>query len=73
MHYLVIKIAITGTANAKGDFNIEIISASITSESGSGATATVIDNGNKLSIEVPHLEYPEAYVDVTYNIKLWPK
>lgn len=62
-------ITINGTATAKGEFNMEITSASITNEVGStGATAEISDNGNTLIITVPHLEYPGAYVDVSFNI-----
>ena len=61
---------INGSATAKGDFKMEILNASVTNEVGSsGATANVINNGKALEITVPHLEYPGAYVEVTYNIK----
>ena len=61
---------INGTTTAKGDFKMEILNASVTNEVGSsGATANVINNGKALEITVPHLEYPGAYVEVTYDIK----
>ena len=61
---------INGSAKAQGDFKMEILNASITSEVGSsGATANVINDGKALQINVPRLEYPGAYVEVTYKIK----
>ena len=64
------NLTINGTAKAQGDFDIEIVRAEITSEKGSaGATATISDNGKILTITVPKLEYPGAYVDVSYTVK----
>ena len=64
------NLNITGTAKAQGDFDIEIVRAEITSEKGSaGATATISDNGKILTITVPKLEYPGAYVNVSYTVK----
>lgn len=61
---------INGSAKAQGDFKMEILNASITSEVGSsGAIANVINDGKALEINVPRLEYPGAYVEVTYKIK----
>ena len=63
-------LTISGTAKAQGDFKMEILNASITSDVGSsGATANVINDGKALQINVPRLEYPGAYVEVTYKIK----
>ena len=64
------NIAVNGTAKAEGIFDIKITNASITKEVGSsGATVTVNNDGNSLTITVPHLEYPGAYVDVSFDIK----
>ncbi len=64
------NLNITGTAKAQGDFDIEIVRAEITSEKGSaGATATISNDGRALTITVPKLEYPSAYVDVSYDIE----
>ena len=64
------NIAVNGTAKAEGIFDIKITNASITKEVGSsGATVTVNNDGNSLTISVPHLEYPGAYVDVSFDIK----
>ena len=64
------SLNITGTAKAEGKFNIEFTEASIKTEKGStGATATISDNGKILTITVPKLEYPGAYVDVSYTVK----
>ena len=63
-------LTINGTATAKGKFDMEISSAQITSEVGStGATAQVSSDKNTLTINIPKLEYPGAYVEVTYKIK----
>ena len=64
------NLTINGTAKAEGKFNIEFTQASISAEKGStGATATISDNGKILTITVPKLEYPGAYVDVSYTVK----
>ena len=64
------NLNITGTAKAQGDFNIEIVRVEITSEKGSaGATATISNDGRALTITIPKLEYPGAYVDVSYDIE----
>ena len=64
------NLTINGTAKAEGKFNIEFTQASIRAEKGStGATATISDNGKILTITVPKLEYPGAYVDVSYTVK----
>ena len=64
-------LTINGTATAQGDFDMQIISAEVTGEVGStGATAQVSSNNdNLLTINIPKLEYPGAYVDVTYKVK----
>ena len=64
------NLTINGTAKAEGKFNIEFTKATISGEKGStGATATISDNGKILTITVPKLEYPGAYVDVSYTVK----
>ena len=64
------NLTINGTAKAQGDFDIEIVRAEITSEKGSaGATATISNDGRALTITIPKLEYPGAYVDVSYVIE----
>ena len=64
------NLNITGTAKAQGDFDIEIVRAEITGEKGSaGATATISNDGRALTITIPKLEYPGAYVDVSYDIE----
>ena len=65
-------LTINGTATAEGNFDMQIISAEVTGEVGStGATTQVNseDNNNSLTINIPKLEYPGAYVDVTYKVK----
>ena len=64
------NLTINGTAKAQGDFDIEIVRAEITSEKGSaGATATISNDGRALTITIPKLEYPGAYVGVSYDIE----
>ena len=64
------SLTINGTAKAEGKFNIEFTEASIKTEKGStGATATISDDGKTLTITIPKLEYPGAYVDVSYTVK----
>ena len=63
-------LTISGTATAEGNLDMQIISAEVTGEVGStGATTQVSSDNNTLTITVPKLEYPGAYVDVTYKIK----
>ena len=63
-------LTINGTATAQGNLDMQIISAEVTNEVGStGATTQVSSDNNTLTITVPKLEYPGAYVDVTYKIK----
>ena len=64
------NLTINGTAKAEGKFNIEFTQATISAEKGStGATATISDNGKILTITAPKLEYPGAYVNVSYTVK----
>jgi hypothetical protein len=63
-------LTISGTATAEGNFDMQIISAEVTGEVGStGATTQVSSDNNTLTINIPKLEYPGAYVDVTYKVK----
>ena len=65
-------VMVVGYALFKGNFDMQIISAEVTGEVGStGATTQVNseDNNNSLTINIPKLEYPGAYVDVTYKVK----
>lgn len=62
-------LKITGTAGGIGTFNMEFDSAIVTNEIGSAnATATISNDKNSLSINVPNLKYPGAYVEYTVNV-----
>lgn len=62
-------ITINGTATAKGNFDVEFTTATISQEKGStGATATISDDKNTLTISVPKLEYPGAYVVIPVTV-----
>lgn len=62
-------ITINGTANAKGNFDVEFTTASIISEVGSTNTlAEISEDKNTLTITVPKLEYPGAYSEITVTI-----
>lgn len=64
------SITIGGTANASGDFDIIFNSVGVIKEVGSsGATATISTNKKALSVTVPKLEYPSAYVEIPVTIK----
>ncbi len=64
------SINIGGTASASGDFNIIFNSVGTIKEEGSsGATATISSNKKSLTVMVPKLEYPSAYVEVPVVIK----
>ena len=64
------SINIGGTASASGDFNIIFNSVGTIKEEGSsGATATISSNKKSLTVTVPKLEYPSAYVEVPVVIK----
>lgn len=59
-------ITINGTATAKGNFDVEFTSATITNEVGStGSTAVISSDKNSLDITVPKLEYPGAYTEIS--------
>ena len=61
---------INGTATAKGDFQINIIEATIAEEVGSsGATVNIVNGGKGLNLNIQNLEYPGAHVTVKYKIK----
>lgn len=69
-------LTITGTATAKGDFNIEFTSVGEITKVGytdqtsqEGANIAVIEEGNnKLTVTVDKLDYPGAYVEIPVTI-----
>ena len=65
------SINIGGTASTgSSDFNIIFNSVGTIKEEGSsGATATISSNKKSLTVMVPKLEYPSAYVEVPVVIK----
>ena len=64
------SINIGGTASASGEFNIIFNSVGTIKEEGSsGATAEISSNKKSLTVNVPKLEYPSAYVEVPVVIK----
>ena len=64
------SINIGGTASASGEFNIIFNSVGTIKEAGSsGATAEISENKKILTVNVPKLEYPSAYVEVPVVIK----
>lgn len=70
------KLTISGTATAKGDFNIEFTSVGEITKVGytdqtsqEGANIAVIgDSNNKLTVTVDKLDYPGAYVEIPVTI-----
>ncbi len=59
------NIEIKGTATAQGNFDVSVTAASVTTQVGSsGATAEISADGKTLTINVPKLEYPGAYVEI---------
>ena len=64
------SINVGGTASASGEFNIIFNSVGTIKEAGSsGATAEISGNKKSLTVNVPKLEYPSAYVEVPVVIK----
>ena len=64
------SINVGGTASASGEFNIIFNSVGTIKEEGSsGATAEISENKKILTVNVPKLEYPSAYVEVPVVIK----
>ena len=62
-------VEITGTATATASLDVEFTSASVTTEVGSiDASASISNDHNTLSINVPKLEYPGAYVIISGTI-----
>ena len=62
-------LTINGTATAKGSFDVEFTTATIKTEVGStGATAVISDDKDTLTITVPKLEYPGAYVEIPVTV-----
>ena len=62
-------IEINGTATAKGTFDVVFKNAVVKTEVGSTeASAVVSDDNNTLTLTVPKLEYPGAYVEFTVDV-----
>ena len=63
-------LTINGTATAKGSFDVQFETATIQKEVGStGATATISEDKATLTVNVPKLEYPGAYVEIPVTIQ----
>ena len=63
-------LTINGTATAKGSFDVQFATATIQKEVGStGATATISEDKATLTVNVPKLEYPGAYVEIPVTVK----
>ena len=61
-------ITINGTATARGTFDVVFKNAIVKTEVGSTeASAVVSGDGNTLTLTVPKLEYPGAYVEFTVD------
>ena len=62
-------LTIDATATASGTMDVEFTNASVSSEVGSiNASATISNDKNTLSINVPRLEYPGAYAVISGTI-----
>lgn len=63
-------LVISGTASGVGNFDVEFSEATVTKEIGSiGANTNISIDKNSLDINVPMLQYPGAYVEVTVGVK----
>lgn len=63
------RININGTANARGNFDVIFENAMVKTEIGStGATAVISEDKNILTLTVPRLEYPGAYVEFNVDV-----
>ena len=63
-------VTVSGTSTASGTFKMQITNATVIEQAGSsGATVTVSGDKQSMSISVPKLEYPGAYVIIDYTIK----
>lgn len=63
-------LTINGTATAKGSFDVQFATATIQKEVGStGATANISEDKATLTVNVPKLEYPGAYVEIPVTVK----
>ena len=63
-------LTINGTATAKGSFDVQFATATIQKEVGStGATATISEDKATLTVNVPKLDYPGAYVEIPVTVK----
>ena len=64
------SLNITGTAKAEGNFSLIFSSVGEIKQVGStGATATRENSNKTLSVNVPNLQYPTAYVEIPAEIK----
>ena len=64
------SLNITGTAKAEGNFSLIFSSVGEIKQVGStGATATRENSNKTLSVNVPNLQYPTAYVEIPAVIK----
>ena len=62
-------ITIEGTANASGNFDVSFVDVAVKDEVGAvNSLAEIIENDNTLSITVPRLEYPGAYVSFEVTV-----
>lgn len=62
-------ITINGTATARGNFDLEFTTANVIQEVGStNTTATISEDKDSLSINVPKLEYPGAYSQMSVTV-----
>lgn len=63
------KLTVKGTATAFGTFDMQFKDATITNQVGSSNASAIISNDNKsLSINIPKLEYPGAYVLISVTV-----
>ncbi len=63
------SLNVTGTATAQGTFDVQFTQANIQTEVGSsGAQANIEEGGKTLTITVPKLEYPGAYVEIPVTV-----
>ena len=63
------NIKINGTATAKGNFDVVFENATVKNEVGStGSTAIISEDKNTLTLNVPKLEYPGAYAEITVDV-----
>ena len=62
-------IEINGTATAMGTFDVEFSDSAVVNQVGSiGASTIISQDKNTLEINVPNLQYPGAYVEITTKV-----